>query len=480
MKMISRSILTLLIVSAAMILLFGPKPHAHAPPGRIVISYWEKWTGTEADQMRQIVDDFNNSVGKDKGIYVEYLSISGVDQKTLTATAAGVPPDVAGLWDPQIAPFAARQALLPLDDLAAAKGIGPGFYKKAYWDVCHYNGHLWGLVSTPAAVALHYNKRQFYENASSLRAAGLDPTRAPRSIDELDRYARVLNIVKDGHLARAGYLPSEPGWYLSYTGFWFGGRIFDEGSGTFQLDSPENLAAWRWIASYSKEFGKQAVSDFQSGAGQFNTPQNPFLSGQVSMEQQGPWMANYIHMLKPDMSQRLVPYALERYLPRVVRPFNYDWGVAAFPSADGRLNDVTYAGFDVLVIPRGAKHPREAFEFIAYVNRQDVMEKLCRLHCKNSPLAAVSDDFIRTHPNPYIDVFERLAASDGAHGAPPIPISIEMLDEISNMTQRVIKMEQTPKEGLAEAQRRCQSKLARYELEASRRAGVMTAANVRH
>jgi ABC-type glycerol-3-phosphate transport system substrate-binding protein len=186
-------------------------------------------------------------------------------------------------------------------------------------------------------------------------------------------------------------------------------------------------------------------------------------------------MANYIHMLRPNLSQRLVPYALERYLPRVARPFNYDWGVAPFPSVVGGPKLVTYAGADVLVIPRGARHPREAFEFIAYVNRQDVMEKLCQLHCKNSPLAKVSDSFIRTHPNPYIDVFERLAASPNAQGALPVAISGEVGDEIGNMTQRVIKLEQTPEQALAQTQQRIEAKLARYEKEEARRraAGVI-------
>jgi ABC-type glycerol-3-phosphate transport system substrate-binding protein len=141
----------------------------------------------------------------------------------------------------------------------------------------------------------------------------------------------------------------------------------------------------------------------------------------------------------------------------------------------GGPQGVTYAGADVLVIPRGARHPREAFEFIAYVNRQDVMEKLCQLHCKNSPLASVSDHFIRTHPNPYIDVFEQLAASPNAQGALPVPISTEVADEIGNMTQRIIKLEQTPEQALSETQQRLEAKLHRYEREMARRraAGVI-------
>ena len=81
--------------------------------------------------------------------------------------------------------------------------------------------------------------------------------------------------------------------------------------------------------------------------------------------------------------------------------------VAAVPG----LEDVTYAGFDILVIPRGAKHKEEAFEFIAYVNRQDVCEKINRLHCKNTQLRNVSPQFFEKHPNPYINVFQELAGS---------------------------------------------------------------------
>jgi multiple sugar transport system substrate-binding protein len=84
-------------------------------------------------------------------------------------------------------------ALEPLDELAAAKGITQSYYKPVYWEGCSYNGRLWGMVSTPAAVALHYNKRIFKENAAGLKAAGLDPNRPPQTLAELDRYAAVID-----------------------------------------------------------------------------------------------------------------------------------------------------------------------------------------------------------------------------------------------------------------------------------------------
>src|SRR6202042_397895 len=118
------------------------------------------------------------------------------------------------------------------------------------------------------------------------------------------------------------------------------------------------------------------------------------------------------------MSEVLWPREVEMTKPIAERQKNYDWAVAPWPSAVPGEEDVSYCTSDILVIPKTARHKKEAFEFMAYVTRQDVMEKLCKLHCKNSPLNKVSDDFMNHHPNPYIDVFERLARSQNAHFPP--------------------------------------------------------------
>lgn len=477
-RWMKRGLLAAFLAAGGALLVFGPRPQAGRPPGRTFVTYWEKWTGGEADQMKQIVDDFNRSVGRAKGIFVEYVSISGVDRKTLIATAAGVPPDVAGVWDGQVPQFAAADALEPLDDLAAAHNITPQTYKPVYWEGCTYKGHLWGLISTPWAVALHYNKAIFEECAADLRQAQLDPDRPPRTLQELDRYAEILDRRgPGGRIERAGYLPTEPGWFLAYTSFWFGGRLFDEASERFTLTEPANVRAYEWIKSYSVRLGPKSVTDFTSGFGNYQSTQNPFLIGYVAMLQQGPWTANYVEMLAPAMNRWKISDAAdparrrreieawksrETDLPIEERRAHYQWGAAAFPSAVPGLEDVTFAGFDVLVIPRTSRHKREAFEFIAYVNRQDVMEKLCALHCKNSPLRAVSEAFIRRHPNPYIDVFERMTAGPNARPVPRVPIWAEVNEELSVAAQRVYLLQAEPADALAVAQERLQKKYDRY------------------
>lgn len=465
MKHAKTAILGAMILAAAALLAVGPRGGRGVPPGCVVVDYWEKWTGTEAAQMKQIVDDFNNSVGRDRHIHVRYLSMSSVNQKTLVATAAGVPPDVAGLWDNQVPQFAAMDAVEPLDALAAAHGITEATYKPVYWRGCTYRGKLYALISTPAAAVLHYNLRIFREEAAALRRAGCDPDRPPRTIDELDRYSRALDRFDPAdpkRLLRAGQLPTEPGWFLIHICYWFGGRLYDEQRGRFTLTDPNVVRAYEWVADYSRRLGQGAVSNFRSGFGTFNSTQNAFLTGAVAMELQGPWMANYIDHLKPEMSGLLTDQEKRSPPPPRLRSGPYEWAAAPFPSAEPGKPDVAFCGFDVLMIPAGARHKAEAFEFMAYVNRQEVMEKLCSLHSKNSPLRRVSAAFVRDHPNPYIGVFERLSGGANAVTVPRCPILPELGDEMNVVAQRVSLLKQTPHEALREAQQRLQAKLERF------------------
>jgi multiple sugar transport system substrate-binding protein len=442
-------------------LVVGSRDKTEAPPGAVIVEYWEKWVGTEAAQMQQIVDDFNNTVGRERGIYVRYMSMTDVDQKTLVATSAGVPPDIAGLYDQQVAQYAALGAVEPLDDLAAAHGITEQTYLPVFWKGCHYNGHLYGLVSTPGTIALFFNKQIFQENAAALRAAGLSPDSPPATLDDLDRCARILEVKNaQGRIERLGYDPLQS-WYVPFTPYWFGGDLFDAASGRLLLDSPAAVRSFQWIASYSQQLGLQTLMDFQqNGLVNFDSPQNLLLVGKLVMQQQGPWMANYIEHLRPAMSQVLVPKEQEWKLAN--RTDNYAWGVAPFPSAVPGLEDVSYSSFDVLMIPKGARHREAAFEFIAYVNRQDISEKLNMLHCKNCQLAHVSDNFLQHHPNPYIKVYQDLGASPNAHGVPQIPIWPEVFKELNDDAQSVALEGADPQTVLRAAQQRMQERYDRF------------------
>jgi len=395
--------------------------------GRTTVLYWEKWTGDEGARMRDIVDWYNRSQDK---VYVKMLSISGVADKTLLAASGGNPPDVAGLWGEQVAQFADAKALTDLTEMAKERGITEDVYIKGYWDMVSYQGRLYALVSTPASNALHL--------AVDRLPAGM---KAPETTEELLEFSEKTAVRdKDGRLAFVGFLPAEPGWWNFGWGYWFGGQLFDGEKLT--INSPENIRAYTWVKEFADRFGAREVQNFQSGFGNFSSPQNAFLNGKVGSVLQGVWMANYIRLYNKDLKWTAVPFPV--------------------PADRQDLRERSFLGIDTLVIPRGAKHPKEAFDFIAFVQRQEVMEKLCTTHGKNSPLAKVSEAFLNNHPNKEIRLFDRLARSPNAVHVPLIGIWPQLNNEMTNAFQLINLGEKTPEQALNDAQKRLEPAWERY------------------
>ncbi len=420
--------------------------------GRIIVTYWEKWTGFERDAMQAVVDDFNRSQTR---LEVRMLTVSTVEQKFMMATAGGNPPDVVGLWSPSVNVYSEKGALTPLDKLAAEAGLAREQYIPVYWDLCRHRDFLWALPSTPATVALHWNKRLF-------REAGLDPERPPRTLAELATMNERLTIVeiqRNGKLERVrfpdltaaerashqfeiaqlGFTPAEPGWWNPMWVYWFGGDLWN-GRDRVTPATPENLAMMNWYRGYADTYGLENLRRFGSSFGNFSSPQNPFLAEKIAMVLQGVWMYNFI----------------DKYAPTI------EWGAAAMPAAgDGTGAPVTIAETDVLAIPRGARHPREGFAFIRYVNTQPVLEKLNLAQRKFSPLAVQADAFRKAHPNPTIDVFRNLAFSPAVRIAPRLVIWNEYAIEMNVAMDRVFSGLAEPGAELQAVQERVQWKLDR-------------------
>ena len=392
---------------------------------RVTVVYWEKWTGSEGEEMRKVVDAFNASQDR---IFVKYLSISGVDNKTRLSTAGGNPPDVAGIWGDQVCQFADANALTDLTDLASAHGLTKDDYIPAFWEGYTANGHLWALPSTPASIALHVRTDLVPEDVAT-------PETFPKTFEELDALVdRISKKGPNGSIELAGFLPSNPGWWHWSWASYFGGKLFDGERVT--LNCKENLRAFEWIAKYTKRFGSKEVQSFQGGFGNFASPQDPFMNGKVATEMNGVWKANYINIYKPGLKWFAVP------MP--------------YPADRPDLKDHTNLSQDVLCIPRGAKHIEEAFEFIRFVQRQDVMEGLCSAHGKNSPLAKVSEKFFRNHPNKFIRLFDKLARSPNAFNIPKTGIFPQLSNEMGVAFQEVNSEQKTPKQALDDAQARAE------------------------
>lgn len=429
-----RNAFTIPVLAVAVLLTFYESEQltkAPPPDGKIHVTYWEKWTGFEFDAIKNVVDYYNKSQDK---IQVDLLSVSGIENKTLMAVSGGIPPDLVGLYGPNVTQYADDHAVIPLDDMCRQAGIKRDDYIRAYWDIGVVRGHVYALPSTPATTALHYNRTMF-------REAGLDPDKPPKDIQELNDMAdKLTKKDSNGHMVRTGFLTTEPGWWNWAWGPFFGGKLWD-GNGKITINSPENVAAYTWVQRFSKKWGADSLSGFQAGFNNmFSSPQNPFMTGQTAMEIQGVWMYNFINKFNPKL----------------------DWAAAPFPTANKDLPDPTVIDLDVLCIPTGAKHAKEAFEFLTFLESQKGLEMLCLGQKKITPLKAVSPGFIEHHPNPFIKLFIKMAYSKGAVSTPKLGIWAQYGDEINNAFSEITLMTKTPQQALDDVAHRMQPMLDKY------------------
>ncbi len=409
-KLGSRVLMVLLATAAVSLLIFGHKPTTYHLPngqavrGRTVVALWVGWSGFEAAAMRDVVNKFNLSQSR---IFVHMVSVSQVDIKTVISVAGGDPPDIVELGTYDVGSFIGHNALTSLEPMVHAGIITPHTFVPCVWKACAPSGTLYAVAVAANPFALYWNKTLF-------RQAGLNPNHAPATLAEFDTDAQRLTIFdKNGRLKQAGFLPPQQ----CLWGIYFGNHIYSYHTGHFYIDTPRQVAAYRWFQGFSRRLGYRAVTTFKSGFGQFNSPLNPFLTGKVAMEFSGPYFANFIQHNKPSMAGH--------------------FGVAPFPCVNGLSGTQTMGDVDLLLIPRHARHTQAAMKVLAFFIRQENIEKLDDLHCKASPLATFSVSFIRHNPNPYIMVFENLMLHSRVEFSPPSPIWMRVNSQLNVMAQRI-------------------------------------------
>jgi ABC-type glycerol-3-phosphate transport system substrate-binding protein len=355
---------------------------------------------------------------------------------------------------------------MPLDDLAAPHSISPSIYAAGMRPVVQYRGKMWACINTGGTLALYYNRQHF-------REAGLNPDQPPRTIAELNAAnTKLMKHGDKGQVTQMGFYHREPGWWPFIWPFYFGGTLVDvetTASATIEnpkskienvpahatIDTPRVIAAYDWVQSYPKTFGLEKLNDFRSTFGNYDSALNPFISGSLSMVLQGPWLANMINLYKKDL----------------------DYGVAPFPVAEGLYDPAAPLGLvdtDILVIPRGVKHPEASMEFIAYTQRQDVVEYLSTIHCKGSPLATSSESFLANHPNKGVRVFDAIAKSPRAFRVPQTRAWLQIRDQFVAALDEVWNLKDTPKAIMQRVQARSQAALDRVADQAARRAAKET------
>ncbi len=302
--------------------------------GKIVLNFWNGFTGPDGPALQQVVDDFNAS---QDGIEVKtnIMPWDTLYQKVLTSVASNDGPDIIAMSATRMPQFASEGLFMPVDDYYDNADYDSAALTEAAVEASMFDGKNYGVPVNFTPMMMYYNKDLFI-------AAGLDPEAPPTTWDEFTAMVPKLTVDENGDgkpeqfaiaLADHETVPIFPS-LLWGTG---GSIVSDDGT-TSTLGDPESIEALDTWVSLVRDHKASPVGLNGADADKL------FQTGKAAIEIVGPWMTT-------GFDEAGLNYGL-------AKPF-------AGPTADAVLADVVAMG-----LPANASDADKdaAYTFFAYWN----------------------------------------------------------------------------------------------------------------
>ncbi|WP_274650799.1 ABC transporter substrate-binding protein [Paenibacillus humicola] len=390
---------------------------SNAKQEKVQLDFWTFWgSTTRRPIIEKIINDFNASQDK---IFVKhtYLPFGDIWTKELAQVAAGNPPDVIVNDITTVAQRAVKNQNTNLKDLIGSDDIQSRFFPEL-WKTTLYNNEPYALPFVTDTRVMFYNKKLFKE-------AGLDPNKPPATWDELEADAKKLDkIGSDGKIERLGYEPTiAGGWDLFLADSDGLPLVDDQGP---HINTPSKIEALGWVKSWSDRLGKKNLDAFKAG---FGSQQNdPFIAGKLG--------------IKIDVATFWTQI-------RDFYPNKEDIGIAPLPEFKPGTGHNSIGGGFVLEIPKGAKHPKESYEFMKYLTDAAAQKYWAQKNFDNvANIQASNDPELQADPvyKAAVDNLKNTKVSVVPINAP------DFRNLINPEVDAVLLGKETPKEGLDKAQ----------------------------
>ena len=248
-----------------------------ATGSQVSITFWDAFTGHNADVCQQTVDRFNQSQ-KDVVVNLQNQNAyADLADKLTAALQARNAPEVVLLSDVWWFKFYLSKSLAPLDDLMKAENINASDYV----DVLYKE-----TVRAGKQVVLPFARSTpiFYYNKDAWAKAGL-PDRGPNTWDEfINDFAPKLKGQAPAVHAQGGST-SYAAWVFQGVDWAYGGAYSDPDF-TIRIQEPNSVKAgemWRsMITSGFGQFSQDPGTDFKSGAATSYMDSTASLAGNES------------------------------------------------------------------------------------------------------------------------------------------------------------------------------------------------------
>ena len=372
------------------------------------LSMWVVWTDSDLDNFKKVVATFE-SLHPD--IKVDITPNMSDQTKLVAAVRAGNPPDVTANYDQgDLGKFCTDGALTDLGARESKDHVKATDFPAPSREVFAWRGHHCAVPYMADAMGLYYNK-------DLLTKAGYSGP--PKTVSELADMAKKLTQRNaDGSIKVAGFVPlvdfGEN--YIVNLSPPFGAKYFDASEKADLSRDPAWKSLYTWQKGLVDALGYDALTKFKASLGQEFSADNPFEKGQIAMTLDGEWRTRAIATEHPELN----------------------YATAPFPAPDGHpeLYGAGSVTPSLIAIPKGAKHPDQAWELIHYLteNTDAVVRMANGLHNVPTTVAALKSPKLSLGPNfgTFLDEF----ANPKSSAVPILPEGTPYFDPITNFSEK--------------------------------------------
>ncbi len=405
----------------------------------VTVKFWHVWGGARLEMIDAMIADFQAEYPH---ITVEHTLLDQTDmiQKYLTAVASGDPPDVIMVHGANFfQSFADQGALMSLDDFIAADGMAlEDIFYQADMDTYAYDGSVYGLpLATGAGMYI------FHIDGDMFTAAGLDPV-VPKTWSELKTAAEALTVKDGDTVTQVGFDP------YGFTNYPFkewlflnNGHLLSDDAKTVAFNSPEGLEVLTWMVDFYNDLygGFDKVADLASATGSGYNERDSWYSGLIAMHVDGVWHNAQLGANAPDKNviSGLMPYN------------------DANPDATNR--NIVEGGW-AYSIPTGAPNPEAGWLLLKYATAGEGNHNFFMAQGRPTPVMAYNADPDMAEGNAHWDAY--IANIEVSEKSPVTPVSGQINEVITLMTEEALFGTKTPEEALADGAAAVQEILDEY------------------
>lgn len=363
-----RSFLLLLVLSvvASACTGFGSglQPSVVSPELKPITLKFSVWGSEErAEMYQEMAAEFRKS-HPNVDVDVLYIPFNDYQQKLSIMIASKTAPDLGWIAERMIPQFMAAEQLIDISELKTDPEYNFNDFYPTAMELFSSNGRIYGIpFSTPPTI-MFYNETLF-------RAKGLQTPielyeQGDWTYEQLIQTAKALTDPAKGvyGVKLASDLKEWTGATMSLFRA-YGAEMFDSSGSRFTLNSPGGREAMQLFSDLMFKYKAHPKAGDQT----------TFESGKLGMYQ--------------------FPYS---YVETARRITDFEWDIAPLPAGpSGAISAMGIAGYSIF---KGAKHPKEALEFLKFISQPNNMEITSGVYVPSRQSVLKSDAFMNSHRVP--------------------------------------------------------------------------------